>query len=151
MEERHWVMSVLLFLIAMLVMALLIMNIAHAHDADGRFKDSPLHDWFQQLGSGNGLCCDFADGFKVEDVDWDTQDGHYRVRLRGKWMTVPDEAVVKSENRYGPAVVWPICSFNGTASVTITPCGGRDANNKVQWADGVEVEKIRCFMPGAGA
>ena len=48
---------------------------------DGRFANSPLKPWFDRLASGKGLCCSFADGFSVQDVDWDTQDGHYRVRI----------------------------------------------------------------------
>ena len=47
---------------------------------DGRFANSPLKPWFDRLASGKGLCCSFADGFSVQDVDWDTQEGHYRVR-----------------------------------------------------------------------
>ena len=43
---------------------------------DGRFANSPLKPWFDRLASGKGLCCSFADGFSVQDVDWDTQDGH---------------------------------------------------------------------------
>ena len=27
------------------------------------------------LGSGKGLCCSFADGFKIENVDWDAAGG----------------------------------------------------------------------------
>ena len=42
---------------------------------DGRFANSPLKPWFDRLASGRGLCCSFADGFSVQDVDWDTQDG----------------------------------------------------------------------------
>ena len=61
---------------------------------DGRFANSPLKPWFDSLASGNGLCCSFADGFSVQDVDWDTQDGHYRVRIYGQWIMVPDAAVV---------------------------------------------------------
>src|SRR6516162_11373916 len=52
---------------------------------DGRYANSPLKSWFDRLASGKGLCCSFADGFRVDDVDWDTQDGHYRVRLNGEW------------------------------------------------------------------
>jgi hypothetical protein len=48
-----------------------------------------LHAWFDQLASGKGLCCSFADGVKVEDVDWDTLDGRYRVRLHGEWVSCP--------------------------------------------------------------
>jgi len=40
---------------------------------DGRFAGSPLKEWFDHLGSRNGLCCAFADGVSVQDVDWDTQ------------------------------------------------------------------------------
>jgi len=61
---------------------------------DGRYANSPLKSWFDQLASGKGLCCSFADGFSVDNVDWDTQDGHYRVRLHGEWIVVPDNAVV---------------------------------------------------------
>jgi hypothetical protein len=96
-----------------------------AHD-DGRYANSPLKPWFDQLASGKGLCCSFADGANVQDVDWDTQDGRYRVRLDGEWVVVPDAAVVKEPNRYGPAVVWPYKDATGTT-------------------------QIRCFMPGSGA
>lgn len=96
-----------------------------AHD-DGRYANSPLKPWFDQLASGKGLCCSFADGVKVENVDWDTQNGRYRVRLNGQWIVVPDSALVTEPNKFGPAVVWP-------------------------YLDGDGVTQIRCFMPGAGA
>lgn len=92
----------------------------------GRFPDSPLKSWFDRLASGRGLCCSFADGVRVEDPDWDTGVGHYRVRLGGRWVDVPDDAVVTEPNRFGPAVVWPY----------------QDASGATQ---------IRCFMPGGGA
>ena len=53
------------------------------------------------------------------------QDGHYRVRLYGEWIVVPDNAVVTEPNKFGPAVVWP---YMGTDGQT----------------------QIRCFLPGAG-
>jgi len=98
---------------------------AHARD-DGRYANEPLHQWFDQLASGKGLCCSFADGFSVQDVDWDTQDGRYRVHLRGEWIVVPENALVTEPNRFGPAVVWP-------------------------YQDAEGVTQIRCFLPGAGA
>jgi hypothetical protein len=91
-----------------------------------RYANSPLKPWFDQLASGNGLCCSFADGVSVQGVDWDTQDGHYRVRLHREWIVVPDAEIVTEPNRFGPAVVWPYQDDN----------------------DGT---KIRCFIPGAGA
>ena len=75
-----------------LYLTTLVSNQLNARD-DGRFANSPLKPWFDRLASGKGLCCSFADGFSVQDVDWDTQDGHY--------------AVVAEPNRFGPAVVWP--------------------------------------------
>ena len=38
-------------------------------------------------------CCSDADGSVVSDVDWELKDGHYRVRLEGQWIDVPDDAV----------------------------------------------------------
>lgn len=99
---------------------------APAHD-DGRFADLPLKAWFDQLSSRKGLCCSFADGQAIADVDWDTKrDGeqvHYRVRLNGEWIDVPDEAVVTEPNKYGRAVVWPYKGDDGKT-------------------------QIRCFLPG---
>ncbi len=95
---------------------------------DGRYAamNPALHAWFDHLASSKGLCCSFADGFSIEDVDWDTDGTGYRVRVDGKWIDVPDAAVVTEPNRFGPAVVWPY----------------QDADGNTQ---------IRCFLPGAGA
>ena len=95
---------------------------------DGRYasENPELHKWFDQLASAKGLCCSFADGVSVENVDWDTQNGRYRVRMQGQWFVVPDTALVTEPNRFGPAVVWP-------------------------YQDGNGVTQIRCFLPGAGA
>jgi hypothetical protein len=49
-----------------------------ARDLDGLYRESPLHDWFEHLASGKGLCCSFADGYAVQDADWDTIGGRYR-------------------------------------------------------------------------
>ena len=86
-----------------LCMTMFAANDVSARDPDGRYANSPLKQWFDQLASGKGLCCSFADGFSVQDVDWDTQDGSYRVRLQGEWVVVPDEALVTEPNRFGPA------------------------------------------------
>jgi hypothetical protein len=93
---------------------------------DGRFANSPLKAWFDKLASGKGLCCSFADGVSVQDVDWDTQGNSYRVRINGEWVVVPDAAVVTEPNKFGSAVVWPYQDINGAT-------------------------QIRCFIPGSGA
>ncbi|WP_249137871.1 hypothetical protein [Bradyrhizobium tropiciagri] len=98
-------------------------QLAQARDPDGRYANSPLKEWFDGLRSGKGPCCSDADGSAVSDVDWESKDGHYRVRLEGTWIDVPDEAVVTEPNRAGRAMVWPIKSYMGVT--------------------------IRCFMPGS--
>lgn len=100
---------------------------------DGRYASSPLKSWFDSLASGRGPCCSFADGYRIDDVDWEIQCATiageqqcgYRVRIGGRWIDVPPEAVVQEPNRAGNAVVWP---YEG--------------------ADGQT--QIRCFLPGAG-
>jgi len=71
-----------------------------------------LNGWFNKLQSGRGLCCSFADGFAVSDVDWESKDGHYRVRLENIWIDVPDDALITVPNRVGRTMVWPL-RFDG--------------------------------------
>jgi hypothetical protein len=78
---------------------------ALAGDLDGRYAASPLHDWFMGLRSGLGPCCSDADGNVVSDADWESRDGHYRVRIMDEWWDVPDQAVVAEPNRYGRTMV----------------------------------------------
>ena len=94
-----------------------------ARDPDGRFANSPLKQWFDSLRSGKGPCCSDADGFALSDVDWESGNGHYRVRIDGEWHDVPDEAVITEPNRVGRTMVWPIRGYQGLS--------------------------IRCFMPGS--
>jgi hypothetical protein len=104
---------------------LLFSGLGHARDPEGKYAKSPLKQWFDSLASRRGLCCSVADGVSVADVDWDTKDGKYRVRLDGQWIEVPPEALVTVPNKFGLAVVWPY----------------KDYESKTQ---------IRCFIPGAG-
>src|SRR5438309_688018 len=79
----------------------------HARD-DGRYANSPLKGWFDGLRSKKGdACCSNADGRALADVDWDTKDGHYRVRLEGEWVDVPEDSVITEPNRAGRTMVWP--------------------------------------------
>jgi hypothetical protein len=90
---------------------------------DGRFADSPLKPWFDSLRSHLGPCCSDADGVALADPDWESHNGHYRVRIDGQWVEVPDEAVITEPNRAGRTMVWPVKTVFGVA--------------------------IRCFMPGS--
>jgi hypothetical protein len=94
-----------------------------ARDPDGRYANSPLKQWFDSLKSGRGPCCSDADGSAVSDVDWESKDGRYRVRIEGEWHEVPEDAVVTEPNRVGRTMVWPIKGYLGMS--------------------------IRCFMPGS--
>jgi hypothetical protein len=97
-------------------------QLGHARD-DGRYAASPLKPWFDSLKSGKGPCCSDADGSAVADVDWESRDGHYRVRLEGDWHDVPEDAVITEPNRVGRTMVWPLRGYLGVS--------------------------IRCFMPGS--
>jgi hypothetical protein len=98
-------------------------QLVHARDPDGRYANSPLKQWFDSLKSGKGPCCSDADGSAVSDVDWESKNGHYRVRIEGEWFDVPEDAVITEPNRVGRTMVWPIKGWGGLT--------------------------IRCFMPGS--
>jgi hypothetical protein len=103
----------------------LVSQLGHARDVDGRYaaQNPELHQWFEGLKSGKGPCCSDADGTAVSDVDWESANGHYKVRLDDEWVDVPDEAVITEPNRIGRTMVWPIRGYLGIS--------------------------IRCFMPGS--
>jgi len=99
-------------------------QIVQARDR-GQFASAnpEIKAWFDRLASRKGPCCSDADGSAVSDVDWETSGGHYRVRIDGEWVEVPDEAVITEPNRVGRTMVWPIRGYLGLT--------------------------IRCFMPGS--
>ena len=105
---------------------LLLCTPALAHDP----SHPELNEWLNRLASGKGLCCSFADGSIVSDVDWESKDGHYRVRLEGRWIDVPDDAVLDVPNKCGKALVWYSKSWR----------------SKVTGQEGDFY--IRCFLPG---
>lgn len=120
-ERLRWI--ILLSAVVVVLLIGLVRSCVHARDLDGRYANSPLKPWFDHLSSGKGLCCSQADGETVSDPDWDTKDGHYRVRLEGAWIDVPDDAVITVPNLFGRTMVWPMY-HNGSPT-------------------------IRCFMPGS--
>ena len=121
-KSTHWKRPIRIACVLLLALAAPAM---HARDLDGRYaaQNPELHQWFEGLRSGKGPCCSDADGSAVSDVDWETAGGHYRVRIDGAWVDVPDEAVITEPNRIGRAMVWPIRGYLGVS--------------------------VRCFMPGS--
>jgi hypothetical protein len=112
-------------LASVLLLVALAAPVSNARDLDGRYaaQNPELHKWFESLRTAKGPCCSDADGTAVADVDWETSNGHYRVRLDGDWIEVPDDAVITEPNRIGRTMVWPIRGYLGIS--------------------------IRCFMPGS--
>jgi len=90
---------------------------------DGRYANSPLKSWFESLESEFGPCCTNADGYIVSDPDWESDRGHYRVRIGGEWVVVPEGAVVTRPNLAGRTMVWK------------------------HYIDGHP--RVRCFIPGS--
>jgi hypothetical protein len=121
---RCFMLLAALGIAAVIVVFGLMTSGVRARDLDGRFAASPLKPWFDSLRSGRGPCCSDADGTAVSDPDWETKDGHYRVRIGGIWIVVPDDALITEPNRVGRAMVWPV------------------------YHDGLPAV-IRCFMPGS--
>ena len=122
-RARRW-KALLIIGFAVLLLGLA-SQLGHARDRGQYANSSPeLRAWFNGLRSGKGPCCSDADGTAVSDVDWESGHGHYRVRIEGAWVDVPDEAVITEPNRVGRTMVWPI-------------------------RDGVGGLYIRCFMPGS--
>jgi hypothetical protein len=96
---------------------------ANAHDP----ARPDLDKWFGNLTSGLGHCCATSDG--IFEPEWESKDGHYRVKLKGEWVDVPDDAVIKGPNLDGRTVVWP-----QQVPRSVYDKGGKPA--------------IKCFMPG---
>lgn len=93
-------------------------------DLDGRYTQSPNHEWVKSLHSPAGSwCCDISDGHALVDADWRTEGGRYQVKVSDVWVTVPDDAVITEPNRIGQTIVWFMFS------------GGKPF--------------VTCFLPGA--
>ena len=65
LQHRSW-------LIRFVAVMPLVTVCALGRDLDGRYGDAPLREWFNHLASQKGPCCSFADGYFVEDADWNS-------------------------------------------------------------------------------
>jgi hypothetical protein len=103
-------------------------------DPTGKWAGDPLRPWFESLRNKAGMsCCARADGYPVDDGEWDIEGNHYRVFLNGEWSIVPDDVVILSPNKFGKAIVW--LALQGELDTDRPPLSTR----------------ILCFMPGSGA
>ena len=116
MNDHFWHATLVVFTVM-----LPISTVGHARAHD--YQHPELNSWYESLHSGKGPCCDGSDAKRVDDADWETKDGQYRVRIDGQWVDVPNDAVVDGPNRAGRTMVWPYY-LNGHP-------------------------KARCFMPGS--
>jgi hypothetical protein len=103
--------------IAVICLAALIIILWHlvpvAHDREHPELDS----WYRALHADDGAwCCDGADANHLADVDWESHDGHYRVRVDGRWW-VPTGAVISAPNRDSRAMAWMNGGYQGHIGV----------------------------------
>jgi hypothetical protein len=108
--------------------------VSHARDRGQYTQVSrDIKAWIERLTDRDGTsCCETADGVRPKEVEWDISGNHYRVKVDGKWLIVPDSAVIKGPNRLGHAVVWLYYNYELEA-------------------DESESTQIRCFLPGPGS
>jgi len=107
---------------------------ARARDLDGRYanSDPATREFFRSQTNRNGVnCCDESDGKRVNDAEWRTSATGYEVLINGKWVAVPDHAVLDGRTARPPglagAIVWIWPGTENSASPIVT-----------------------CFLPGAG-
>lgn len=109
---------------ALLLLLALLASPTAARDF-GQYDKVPAEtrQWFRGLTNQLGeVCCDEADGRRVDDPDWGVNGKGYWVAVNGHPQDVPPELIVRGQNRMGYAVAW----FYPPSA-----------------------PKLRCFMPGA--
>ena len=82
MNHDFWHSKLGILVVMLLVVAI---NGARAHN----HEHPELDGWYESLHSAKGPCCDGSDAKRLDEADWDTKDGHYRVRIDGEWVDVP--------------------------------------------------------------
>jgi len=117
-------------IITSLVFCAVSATVATAMDR-GQFANVPLEvrEWFEHLRSPTGVpCCSYADGHRT---GYDMRQGQYWVPIQGKWYAVPPEAIIKTANPVGEAIVWYLDYTNEFSGET-------------------SKYKILCFVPSDG-
>jgi hypothetical protein len=101
----------------------------------GQFANVPpeVREWFEHLQSPAGVsCCSYADGHRT---GYDMRQDQYWVPIEGEWYPVPPEAVIKTTNPVGEAIVW-YRSNNNSEYVAVNSTDPK--------------YRILCFVPSDG-
>ena len=85
-----------------------------ARDRDGKWAAASPSErkWFkeQRQPKSGHLCCSEADGDQVdEEIRYDSGTPRYWIasdKTGGKWLLVPEDAVIHEGNPHGRAVAW---------------------------------------------
>ena len=107
-------------------LALLVSAAATARDLDKQDHNPPeTTKWVTSLANASGVaCCATADGWRPQEVEWNTTTKGYKVLIENHWIDVPPETVIHGPNKLGHAEVW------------------------YYHVDGLPA--VRCFLPGEG-
>ncbi len=87
----------------------------------GQFKNvrPEVRQWFEHIQSPKGaVCCSYADGHRT---GYDVRQGQYWVPIEGEWYPVPPEAVIKTENPVGEAIVWYLPQYGAEGNISGKP------------------------------
>lgn len=103
------------------IVALLLLSVSSALAHDHNRPE--LNDWLAKLHSKGGAWCCIGDDTDAID-DWEAKGDKYRVKYRGQWFDVPEEALVEGPNKSGAPLLWmnrgweikPRCFMPGTLS-----------------------------------
>jgi hypothetical protein len=79
------------------------------------------------------------------------KDGHYRVFLEGRWIEVPDDAIVVAPNKYGRAIVWPYSVYVGNENAGGELGSDKDYQDSLLHARSASVSEIFDHLFGHSA
>jgi hypothetical protein len=108
MRKLTLLAALALFACAALTLATPFSRVLARDDGQWRDVDPKVRQWFREQKSPKtgGYCCNESDGTYAEE---DIRNGHYWTRFeqsKGKWIPVPDEVVIRDDNRNGAPVAW---------------------------------------------